>query len=207
MSYLVSYYLLEDFDYVAYFIALCDEPSSSNVSFVWLLEYDHEVLVGGQVLAAFLLLFLLIGMPLNLTVIAIILKKRLYRRPSFVLMFNLMLSDLVYIATGTAVQLSTAITGEFWSVLENDRAKCAACQFGGLSSGAFLLISLLTVTFMSFDRFLFLHKPLKYSQILTSVRVAVVLVVMWIVNIIVAVLPLVGFGHVVFYPLFLACIL
>ena len=35
-------------------------------------------------------------------------------------MFNLMLSDLVYIATVTAVQLSTAITGEFWSVLENE---------------------------------------------------------------------------------------
>ena len=58
---------------------------------------------------------------------------------------------------------------------------------------------------MSFDRFLFLHKPLKYSKILTSVRVSVVLVVLWIVSIIVAILPLVGLGHMVFEPFFLAC--
>ena len=123
-----------DFDLAGNLTAVCDEPSSSNVSFIWFIEDDREGFVNSKVEAAFLTLFLLVGLPFNLTTIAIILKKRLYRRPSFVLMFNLMLSDLVYIATVTAVQLSTAITGEFWSVLENDRAKCAACQFGGLAN-------------------------------------------------------------------------
>ena len=58
---------------------------------------------------------------------------------------------------------------------------------------------------MSFDRFLFLHKPLEYSEILTSVRVAVVLVVMWTVSVFVSTFPLMSFGHEYFDPVFFTC--
>ena len=188
------------------FALVCDEPSNSNISDVWFLDGFHEILVGGQVTAAFLLLFLLIGLPLNLTVITLILKKKLYKRPSLVLMFNLMLSDLIYILLVIPVQIVTAITGEFWSVLRSDSAKCVACKVGGVVPAVFLLISLLTISFMSFDRFLFLYKPLRYSQLLTSVRVLIVLIGMWIISIIIAILPQVNFGVIRFNSLFLACV-
>ena len=194
-----------EYDFIDYFASICGEPSDSNVSDVWFTKYDREILVGGQVGAAFLLLFLLIGLPLNLTVMGVILWKKLYKTPSFMLMFNLMLSDLIYILLVIPVQLSTAITGEFWTVLGTDRAKCAACRGSGALSAVFLLISLLTICFMSFDRYLFIYKPLRYDRILTSVRVFIVLIIMWLVSVIIAILPLVGFGHIIFDSLYLAC--
>ena len=198
-----------DYDYEDYsidsFILVCDQPSNSNISYIWFIDNYPEILVGGQVAAAFLLLFLLIGLPLNLTVMTLILKKKLYKKPGLVLMFNLMLSDLLYILLVIPVQITTAITGEFWSVLRSDSAKCVACKVGGVVPAVFLMISLLTISFMSFDRFLFLYKPLRYNQLLTSVRVSIVLIVMWIISIIIAILPLVNFGHIIFDSLFLTC--
>ena len=194
-----------EYDFIDYFASICGEPSDSNVSYVWFTKYDREILVGGQVAAAFLLLFLLIGLPLNLTVMAVILWKKLYKTPSFMLMFNLMLSDLIYILLVIPVQLSTAITGEFWTVLGTDRAKCAACRGGGALSAVFLLISPLTICFMSFDRYLFIYKPMRHDKIITSVRVFIALIIMWLVSVVIAILPLVGFGHIIFDSLFLAC--
>ena len=188
------------------FALVCDEPSNSNISYVWFLDGFHEILVGGQVTAAFLLLFLLIGLPLNLTVKTLILKKKLYKRPSLVLMFNLMLSDLLYILLVIPVQIATAITREFWSVLRSDSAKCVACKVGDVVPSVFLLISFVTISFMSFDRFLFLYKPLRYNQLLTSVRVSIFLIIMWIISIMIAILPVVNFGHIQFDSLFLACV-
>ena len=170
-------------DDIEYVVTICEEPSNSNISYVWFLDNYHETLVGGQVAAAFLLLFLLIGLPLNLTVMTLILKKKLYKRPSLVLMFNLMLSDLIFILLVIPEQNTTAVTGEFWFILRSDSAKCVACKVGGVLGAVFLLISLLTIRFMSFDRFLFLYKPLRYNQLLTSVRVSIVLIVMWIISI------------------------
>ena len=115
------------FDFAGYFAALCDKPSNSNVSEVWFLE-DNEILIGGRVAAAFLLLFLLIGLPLNLIVMAIILKKRHCRKATYVLMFSLLMNDLIFTALVIPVQILTVITGEFWSVLQTDRAKCALCK-------------------------------------------------------------------------------
>ena len=200
-----SYYYDYDDYSIDPFIFVCDQPSTSNISNVWFIDNYHEILVGGQVAAAFLLLFLLIGLPLNLTVMTLILKKKLYKKPSLVLMFNLMLSDLIYILLVIPVQIATAITREFWSVLRSDSTKCVACKVGSVVPAVFLLISLLTISFMSFDRFLFLYKPLRYNQLLTSVRVSIVLTVMWIISIIVAILPLVNFGHIRFDLLFLTC--
>ena len=198
-----------DYDYEDYsidpFILVCDQPSNSNISYIWFIDNYPEILVGGQVADAFLLLFLLIGLPLNLTVMTLILKEKLYKKPSHVLMFNLMLSDLIYILLVIPVQIATAITREFWSVLRSDSAKCVACKVGGVLGAIFLLISLLTISFMSFDRFLFLYKPLRYNQFLTSVRVSIVLIVMWIISIMVAILPLVNFGYIRFDSLFLTC--
>ena len=103
-------------DDIEYVVTICEEPSNSNISYVWFLDNYHETLVGGQVAAAFLLLFLLIGLPLNLTVMTLILKKKLYKRPSLVLMFNLMLSDLIFILLVIPEQNTTAVTGEFCMV-------------------------------------------------------------------------------------------
>ena len=72
-------------------------------------------------------------------------------------------------------------------------------------SAVFLLISLLTICFMSFDRYLFIYKPMRHDKIITSVRVFIVLIIMWLISVIIAILPLVGFGHIIFDSLFLAC--
>ena len=189
---------------LAIFVELCEDPSVSNVSDFW--KLDGIELISGQVAAAFLILFLLIGLPLNLTAMVVILKKRLYKQPSLLLMFNLMLSDLIVIVLVIPVQLSTAISGEFLYLAKSDRSKCRLCKIGFIYV-AFVVISLLTVAFMSFDRFLFIYKPLRYNQFLTSVRVLIILIVMWIFSIVYAILPLVGFGSVVYDEHSLTCVI
>lgn len=195
----------ETFNYVEYFVALCsDYGSDSNItSEAWYL-HEGEVLIGAHVATPFLILFLLIGLPLNLIVAGVIIAKKLHRKPSYLLLLNLGLSDLLLIVTVIPIQLATALTGEYWSVLRNDVAKCMACK-SGLVSIVFLFVSLSTISFMSFDRFVFIYRPLRYKKIITFFRVLIFLIVMWILSIILAILPLVGFGHIIFDSLFLSC--
>ncbi|XP_033112884.1 histamine H2 receptor-like [Anneissia japonica] len=51
-------------------------------------------------------------------------------------------------------------------------------------------VSLLSLSMIAYDRYLALVKPLKYTQQLTSKRVAVYCLIMWLYSIVVAILPL-----------------
>ena len=189
-------------EYADLFVSLCSNASESNESSeLWLIPDSDKT--SGLVTAVFMLLIVVLALPLNLLVVGIILKEKLFKQPTIVLLLNLVLTDLMVIVLIMPFQIATGLQGEFRPGLP-DAVRCLACDVG-LTTCIFALMSLGTVTLMSFDRFLFIYKPLHYDRIVTSLRVLIALLVMWVVSVLLAILPLVGFGEIIFFSPYLSC--
>ena len=184
------------------FVSLCANASEdSNItSELWLVEEKKD----GLVFASFLLLFFVVGLPLNLLVVVTIVKEKLYTQPTIILLLNLVLTDLILIVFHIPFQVAVGIAGEY-NIGENDYERCWTCNIGGVMNIIFQLNVISTIALMSFDRFLFVYKPLKYERIITIFRTMLVLALTWIITIVVAILPLVGYGDNIFIPFLLSC--
>ena len=180
---------------------LCQGNASAgnSTSDLWLVE-DR---VTGQVTAAFLLLIVVVGLPWNLLVVIIIVKEKLYRQPTVILLLNLAINDIIWIIFLLPLQMVAGFAGEF-IFGSTDSVRCLFCGTGA-SNLIFSLISVYTIAIMAFDRFLYIYKPLRYDKIITSKRIFIVLVNMWIALVLLAVFPLFGL-RVIFYSPFLYCV-
>ena len=74
------------------------------------------------------------------------------------------------------------------------------CKLNGFLGVLLAMTSLLTLTIVSFDRYVAIVKPFKYHTWITSERVKIIIVSKWIVATIVAAVPLSGWGGYIFYP-------
>ena len=157
------------------FSLLCSSPnvSADNTSALWLVE-DR---VSGQVTAAFLLLILVVGLPWNLLVVITIVKEKLYHQPTVILLLNLVLNDFIMLVYAVPVQIVTGFAGEF-ILGDTNIVRCRVCDSEVLNL-LFSLMSIYTIAFMAFDRFLYIYKPLRYEKIITSQRTVVLLIILW----------------------------
>ena len=192
-------------DFTREFSYLCANASGNNAtsnvtSELWVLPDKTS----GLVTAIFLLLILAVGLPWNLLVTVIILKERLYKQPTIILLLNLVITDLLLLLVLLPPDIITGITGEF-VVGFSDHMRCNICKSAVITVTCFL-VSFFTITAMSFDRFMFIYKPLKYDRIITSFKMLLALSLIWVVCALVSILPLVGFGEIVFFPPLLACL-
>ena len=184
----------------AEFVALCANASDSNAtSELWQVESKTR----GLVTAVILLVLVVVGLPWNLLVMVTILKNKLFKQPTILLLLNFIINDLLLIVI-TGQEIATGFSGEFGLGLYSDSARCALCEFWVIDT-IFVVMSLYTVLLISFDRFLFIYKPLKYERLVTSPRMLVVLIVLWIFCILLSLLPEFGFGVVIFSPELLTC--
>ena len=176
------------------FISLCENPGNdiNTTSELWLLEDKTSA----QVAASFLLLILVVGLPWNLLVVGIILKKKLYTQPTIILLLNLVLTDIFLLILQLPFQVWVGFNGEY-KYGGTDSIRCEVCQYGVLII-LFPLTSLYTISYMSFDRFMFIYRPLKYDRIVTRFRILLLLVLTWISATLIAALPLMGYGNFVF---------
>ena len=78
------------------------------------------------------------------------------------------------------------------------------CEMAVITNN-FLLNTVCTISLMAFDRFLFTYRPLKYQQYITPIRVALVLVVTWVLTTLVGFIPVFGYGDIIFNQLLLSC--
>ena len=193
-------------DFTKEFSYLCANASGSSndpsnvTSELWVLADEAS----GLVTAIFLLLILAVGLPWNLLVTVIILKERLYKQPTIILLLNLVITDLLLLLILT-IKIITGITGEFVAADISDHIRCNICKSAVITTTCFL-VSLFTIAAMSFDRLMFIYKPLKYDLIITSFKMLLALSLIWVVCALVSILPLVGFGEIVFFPPLLACL-
>ena len=183
------------------FLSLCANASgdSNTTSELWLLEDKTSA----QVAASFLLLILVVGLPWNLLMVGIILKKKLYTQPTIILLLNLVLTDIFMLVMTTPSQVWVGFNAEY-NYGDTDSTRCQVCKAGVILT-LLPLIAMYTISYMAFDRFLFIYKPLKYDRIITCFRTLLVLVLTWILTTLIAALPLFGFGDYVFNGHLLIC--
>jgi hypothetical protein len=149
------------------------------------------------VVATFLLLFLVVGLPLNLLVIATIVKQRLYTQPTIILLLNLVITDLVLLVFHLPLVMIVGFHGEYLFG-GADNTRCVVCDKTGFVSLLFSLNSTFTISIMSVDRFLFIYKSLHYSRYVTKWRTVVAIVIAWFIAAVMSALSLSGFGNITY---------
>jgi hypothetical protein len=145
----------------------------------------------GYVNAAVVLLFMIIGIPWNGLVIAVILKKKMFSRPSGMLLLNLAIADLLQCLLHMPIPVVAGIER-----YRDDTGFHGVCQAAAILMILLLLVIVYTVALMSVDRAIYLKKPLMYDDIITPWRMLVAIAILWIFCIAISLLPLSGFGRV-----------
>ena len=182
------------------FLSVCANASDSSVtSEVWIVE-DRT---SGLVIAVFLLLFLVIGLPWNLLVVFTIVKQKLYTQPTIILLLNLVITDLILLVFHLPLLMVTGFYGEY-ILGGSDKIRCSVCKTG-ITIVLFSFNSIFTISLMSLDRFLFIYKPLHYERYITKWRTVVAIAVAGLIAAVLSTPPLFGFGEIIFFRNSIIC--
>ena len=171
----------------------------------WLWFISPYSKVATLTVSGFLILFMLIGIPWNLLLFVIIIKKHLFKQPAILLLLNLAITNLLLCMIVMPMIIIPALAGEF-IFGSSDYARCRVCHLTLIMS-ILLLMSVHNIALLSLDRFLYVKKPLQYQNIVTLKRVIAVLVLCWLVFTAFSILPVFGVGLVTFTEVLSACVL
>ena len=124
----------------------CSNASSDSISYSnWTLYKPNF----GVVSASFLLFYFLLGLPLNVLVGGVILVKKLYRKPTHILLLSLIFSDSIFLVTFVSQGIVIGFSGEF--ILGcSDQMRCQVCHIGVIFTW-FIFMCLYTIALMSLD--------------------------------------------------------
>ena len=114
----------------------------------------------------------------NLLVLVSIWRTSSLHLPSFVLLFNLALSDL---CVGLIVQ-PAFVTGTLARMSGAHDVLCLALISGTVSGSILCTVSLLTMTAISVDRYLAVSLHLRYQEVVTVARVIRLVVLVWLIS-------------------------
>ena len=139
------------------------------------------------VLAVAYLIYLVVGLPLNLLVIVTIVRQRLYTQPTTLLLLNLFITDFLVLLLVLPFSVVTGLAREY--IFGNSHSvRCAVC-IGHLSLDFVLHFSLLlTITLLTLDRFFFIYKALYYEKLVTVRKMLVAIAMAWILSVLLTVL-------------------
>ena len=154
--------------------------------------------------AAVFIVFFLIASVWNAFIVCTIIRKRLLRTPTHILILSLAVNDFLVSILVMPFTIVSTITLEF-TFGDSDYARCQVCKMGvifTLLSG----VSLHTIALLSLDRFLFIYWPMKYKRYITRGRMLVVVIFIWGLCTVMAVPPLFAFGTVGYTASFGACV-
>lgn len=142
-------------------------------------------------------IFILLGIPWNSVVIAIIVKKKLYMaEPAIILLLNLAITDLLLCVLVMPFNLVPGITGDF-SFGGSDSVRCKVCQVGVVFI-ILVLVLLNNFALMSVDRLIYIRWAIQYHWIVKPGKLALVVLLSWLLSIITALPPVFGFGEMRF---------
>ena len=151
------------------------------------------------------LCFILVGTPSNLLIIVSILWQNLYRQPTYILLLNLAIVDLLMCVLVMPFTVISGFAGGF--IFGNtDIIRCRVCKLGIL----FTLFALLTIhilALLAVDRFIFIKWALKYHKIVNTKYISIACLCIWIYCCIISSIPLFGFGDVTFRIDIASCVI
>ena len=181
---------------------LCENVSEGTTEGFILSQELHSYHLA---LAVVYLLFLVVGLPWNLLVVVTIVKEKLYTQPTIILLLNLVLTDLLVLLLVTPFVVVTGLAGEY-VFGGSDSVRCQVCRIDTIVGGTLYYSGLFTVALLAFDRFFFIHKPLRYERLVTAKRMLLTVLVMWCGCALLAIFHLVLLREMRFDPLLLNCI-
>lgn len=128
-----------------------------------------------------------------LTITAVFKTRSLRSRYAVLLTANLAFCDLLFSLLSCPVNFVTTL-------LEKKELNTTLCRINGVLGVLFCLTSLLTLSIVSFDRYAAIVKPFRYNIWITLNRIKIIIVTTWTFSVIVALIPLSGWGNYIFYP-------
>ncbi len=174
----------------------------------WIVAVSDDDQTGwnGYSSAAFSLLLFFIGIFWNGFVLITILWKRLLTSPIVILMVNLSVTN-----NYDGVCVHTTLYHRIWILpgvhvwFSTDRVRCGVCTLG-IANVLLLFNSILTLCFMSMERFLYLKLPIRYHLVINNKRTIVIICIGWICSILISLPTLFGFGSLNFSYIVSTCV-
>ena len=142
------------------------------------------------------LLIFFTGIPLNSWIILGILFHKLYHQPTYLLLLNLAVSDLLICFIPVLLNIISNFLG-YYSFGASDFIRCHACKIAVV----YIILNFQTVfnlALLSLDRLMFFKLSIKYHHTVSTRRVGAVLGAVWLLSILLGIPPLLGFGDIVF---------
>ena len=145
--------------------------------------------------------FLIFGFPFMilsiignlLTIITVFKSRTLRSRNAIRLTTSLAFCDLLFSVLNCPVNLVT-------DLLDSKAINPTLCRINGFLGILFCMSNVLTLSVLSFDRYVAIVKPFRYTIWMTGTRVNTIIVSIWIFSAIIASVPLFGWGNYIFCP-------
>ena len=184
----------------------CVRSSSVLNECLWKPEvpYSQPLVV---LIVLFYFVILLLAVAWNGLVIFVFVKNRLklWQEPSSVFLFTLAVVDVLEAVLSLPFYITAFIAGG-WIFGSTDVIREGMCVAVGFIFSVFLLATVHLIALISFDRFLYIVYPLKYTQWMNSFRALCLTGIVSIVPLILASTPLFGFGKFGYSPFLGVCL-
>ena len=161
--------------------------------------------LNGPVFAVVVGIELILALLTNLTVFIFTLYQwKSLKQPSIIFLTGLVLANLIMAIFFMPFTVITAAVGE-WIFGKTVREKEAVCEFVGFMFGLSVGYSTHTLALISFDRFLFIVKPLLYIKYMKTWTAVVIISTLWVILTILNTTPWYGLGQFKFAPHICSC--
>ena len=182
------------------FSCLRNVSKDSVTEIGWIVDHpddpNTDTVGAGYATSVLVSLIFLTGVPWNLFIICIIVKKRLYSNPTIMLLLNLAITNLLLGLLVMPFNIITGFSGEYLFG-STDEVRCHVCQTG-IFLTLLALVSIHVISLMSIDRFFFLKWPLQYKDLITVKKMFTAIAIIWIICTVISLPPLFGFGEIKF---------
>lgn len=136
------------------------------------------------------------GVPLNSWIIVRIILKKLYSEPTYMLLLNLAVSDLLICLIPVLLNIIFESLRSY-SFGSSDYVRCQVCTIAVV----YIILNFQTIfnlTLISLDRFAYFKLSIRYHRIVRTERVGVALIIVWVFSVLLAIPPVAGYGDIVF---------
>ena len=149
---------------------------------------------------------MILALLTNLTIFIFTLYQwKLLKQPSIIFLTGLVLANLMMAIFFMPFTVITAAVGE-WIFGKTVREKEAVCKFVGFMAGLSFKYSTSNLALISFDRFLFIVKPLLYIKYMKSWTAVVIISTLWVLVTFMNTTPWYGLGKYEFIAHICSCL-
>jgi hypothetical protein len=168
-------------------------------------NFTLSVHINGPLLGSFLLIVVIIALSANLFVLIVTQKDRNLRfQPSSIFLNSLIIGNLVMTFVDHPFAIIAGCSGH-WMFGSSVVERCGVCQFVGFVRHFFVLIVVSTLSLISFDRWLFIIKPMIYKRYMKLPLALGIVIGLWIVCALLNIPPCFGLGKIHFIIFLASC--